>query len=311
MGPRSIRCRMDNRPGACLLSIRCRIESGGQNENSPRRLGRRWTPSPRDRRPGCDPGRGARREPSGSPGAASTGTSRRRGHSRRDAGHLGEGGRRRRDHDRRGPAGRSEREAAAAVRTGRVGRARRGLAVREWARRDDDVAARVHSSTTAAPTTCARCSGVLPRRGRRRGPVPAGVLDVHEELLHGRGHHDRTRAEVLTSRSTGYASSVGHVVEDVGGSDPVEVLDRPDQRTHLADHAVDRDEGVLGVAVGIVIAQPWPRSPRTGRGCRPSRRGGPRGWGCSSQSSRHCVGIGPSHARLLGQEVVLVEARSR
>ena len=72
------------------------------------------------------------------------------------------------------------------------------LAVREWARRDDDVAARCTASTTAARTTCARCSSssALTRTTSRPRCLLAFSIFIGSHFV-ATDHRGRTRAEVL------------------------------------------------------------------------------------------------------------------
>ena len=61
------------------------------------------------------------------------------------------------------------------------------LAIRDWARRDKAVAERAPARRQPAhgiPALAVRCP--LPRRRRRRGPLPARLLCVHRQPLHRR-----------------------------------------------------------------------------------------------------------------------------
>ena len=99
------------------------------------------------------------------------------------------------------------------------------LALRDWSRRDGDVAERLRRVDNRRMGYLRSLFGaVLRRRGRRRGPQHAGLLAVHRQLLHRRPSTvTRPGPRCCSSRSTDCSASRG---TDAGStSRPVLVYD--------------------------------------------------------------------------------------
>ena len=185
----------------------------GQGPDSTRRLDRRGAAGAGGRRPGRRPGRGAGRVPRGLQGRLLLALQGSPGAARRDARHLGE-----------------ERSSRTSSPRSRASRATRGrscstssswppprrpfaveLALRDWSRRDSEVAdAAAPGRQPAHGVPALAVRAVLRRRGRRRGPQHARLLALHRQLLH-RSPSIRAGAgaRCCSSRSTACSASRG------------------------------------------------------------------------------------------------------